>query len=326
MSREIKLTLLITIFVILAFPGTALAKEVRDDRIVVGGAFTLESGEVLDGSLIVFGGSALVESGATVTGDVVVFGGTASIDGRIEGSVVGVGGTLTLSDQAVVEGDLSTIGGTFNREPGAIVGGGVLTGINIPNLSLVPPRFSIPEWPGIRSIFRQDFNPFWKGAWFVLRSLLGAAFAALIVMFIPNSTERVSQTAVNQPFLSGGVGCLTAIVVPLALVILAVTLILIPVSLLGGLLLVAAWFFGRIAIGLEIGRRLGNVFGRSWPSPLAAGAGTFLLSVVVDGAGSFIPCVGWILPAIVGAVALGAVILSRFGTQTYPAEIISPDS
>jgi hypothetical protein len=145
-------------------------------------------------------------------------------------------------------------------------------------------------------------------------------------MFIPNSAERVSQTAVNQPFLSGGVGCLTAIVVPLALVILAVTLILIPVSLLGGLLLVAAWFFGRIAIGLEIGRRLGNVFGRSWPSPLAAGAGTFLLSVVVDGAGSFIPCVGWILPAIVGAVALGAVILSRFGTQTYPAEIISPDS
>jgi len=326
MNRKIKLALLITTLVILAFPGGVLAKEALDDRIVAGGTFTLESGEVLDGSLIVFGGSAIIESGAAVAGDVVVFGGTASIDGLVEGSILGVGGTLNLSEHAVVEGDLSTLGGTFNQDEGAIVEGGVITGLRIPGLSVVPPRVSIPDLPRVGTMFRQNFNPFWEGAWFILRSLLWAASAALIVMFIPNVTERVSQTAVNQPFLSGGVGCLTAVVAPIALVILAITLIMLPVSLLGVLLLVAAWFFGRIAIGFEIGRRLGRAFDRNWAPPLAAGAGTFLLSVVVDGAGSFIPCVGWILPAIVGGIALGAVILSRFGTQTYPSNIISPDS
>jgi hypothetical protein len=194
----------------------------------------------------------------------------------------------------------------------AVVEGQVATGITIPNLSFVPTDLPIPGLPDFRPVFQQAYDPVWRGSWFLLRSLIWAALAALVVMFIPNPTDRISRTAVKQPVLSGGVGCLTLVIAPLVLVLLAVTLILIPVSLIAALVLVVAWFYGRIALGLDIGRRIGRLFDREWPAPLAAGAGTFLLSVVVDGSGAFIPCVGWILPAIVGLVALGAVILSRF--------------
>jgi hypothetical protein len=318
MNHKIKIALLIAGLVILAFPGTALAKDFLDDRVVAGGTFTLESGEVLDGSLIIFGGSATVEPEATVQGEVVVIGGIAAIEGHIEGSVIGIGGVVVLSETAVVEGELSTIGATLNRDPLAIVEGQVITGISIPNLSFVPTDISIPGLPDFRPVIRETYDPIWRGSWFILRSLIWAALAALIVMFIPNPTERISRTAVKQPVLSGGVGCLTTVVAPLVLILLAITLILIPVSLIAALVLVVAWFYGRIAIGLEIGRRIGRLFDRNWPAPLAAGAGTLLLSIVVDGSGSFIPCVGWILPAIVGFVALGSVVLSRFGTQVYP--------
>ena len=46
----------------------------------------------------------------------------------------------------------------------------------------------------------------------------------------------------------------------------------------------------------------------------------FLLALVVDATGQFIPCIGWIFPALVAVIGIGALILTRFGTQSYPAD------
>jgi len=43
-----------------------------------------------------------------------------------------------------------------------------------------------------------------------------------------------------------------------------------------------------------------------------------LLVIVLNGLQAVVPCVGWVFPAIAGMVGLGAVILTRFGTQPYP--------
>jgi hypothetical protein len=161
-------------------------------------------------------------------------------------------------------------------------------------------------------------TPVWGGLWFIFRLFVWAALAALVTLFVPNPMNRVARTIVDQPVLSTGVGLLTAIVAPLFLVVMAITIILLPVSLLGALVLVIAWIFGRIALGMEIGRRIGAMFDRQWPYGLAAGVGTFVLALVVDGVGELIPCVGWLLPAFVGVLGVGAVLLTRFGTQTYP--------
>jgi hypothetical protein len=124
--------------------------------------------------------------------------------------------------------------------------------------------------------------------------------------------------------MAGGVGLLTVIVTPIILLLLAITCILSPISLLGAMALVVAWVFGRIAIGLEIGNRIAKSFDRDWPIPLAAGVGTFGLALVVDSVGTFIPCVGWLIPTLVGLFGLGGVVLTRFGTQAYPAEEEAP--
>jgi hypothetical protein len=124
----------------------------------------------------------------------------------------------------------------------------------------------------------------------------------------------------SQPILSGGVGLLTALVAPMILVILAITIILIPVSLVGVLVLGIAWFFGRVALGMEVGRRIGNAFHKDWPVAVDAGLGTFALVLVIDSIGSLIACVGWIVPAMVGILGLGGVILTLFGTRSYPPQ------
>lgn len=327
MNKKLVYLVLLVVVLALAFPGTAMAKSLFDDRVVAGGTFTLESGDVQNGSLIIFGGTAAVEKDAEVEGDVVVLGGIVTIDGIVDGNVVGVGGVVNLDENAYVDGDLTTVAATLNREPGSKVRGQVVTGIDVPAFSLVPGAIDIPAIPEIPGIpdFQSSFgNPFafsvWRIFWFIFRTLLWGALAALIAMLLPKPTTRASQAITNEPVLAGGVGLLTIIVTPIILVILAITCILSPVSLLGALALAVAWVFGRIAIGLEIGKRIAKMFDRDWPLPVAAGIGTFSLALVVDSVGTFIYCVGWLIPAIVGIFGLGGVVLSRFGTTQYPPE------
>ncbi len=255
-----------------------------------------------------------LEEGSRVNGDVVLFGGTISIGGNVQGSVVGIGGVVSLEDAAVVGGDLTTLAASLNRAEGSQVQGDVITGFQSPFGDSIPGRVIVPEVPNV--VVRE--TPFWSAMWFFFRTFLWSALAVILVMFLPAHIERTATTIIRQPVLAGGVGLLTAIVAPLLLIGIAITIILIPVSLVGALILAIAWLFGRIALGMEIGKRFNETAGQDWPPAVAAAVGTFILTFVVDGADALIPCVGWLIPALVGIVGLGGVILSRFGTQYYP--------
>lgn len=327
MNKKYRFLILAVTFIILAVPGTAMAKELQDDRIVAGGTFTLDSGEELSGNLVVFGGTATTEVDSIVEGDVVVLGGSVTIDGLVEGNVVGVGGVVNLEDNAVVEGDVTTIAASLDEADGAKVLGQKIT--NIPGISLAPGRIQLPELPQIQTIpgesfFQPIMRPFsftlWGVLWFIFRTLLWGALAALVVMFLPNPTSRASQAIMKQPILAGGVGLLTLIVAPVILIVLLITIILIPVSILAALALLVAWFYGRIALGLEIGHRIARMFNRDWPLPVVAGIGTFTLALVVDSVSTLIICAGWLIGLIIGLFGLGGVLLTLFGTRSYPPE------
>ena len=317
MKLKLNILVLLVIVAMLVIPGNAMAKGLQDDKIITGGTYTLESGETLDGNLIVFGGVVVTAMDSTVKGDTVLMGGTLTIDGIVEGNVVVIGGSVTLGKNAVIEEDLTVIAGTLNRDSGAVVEGQVVHGFQIPYSWIALRRIDIPNIPQIDF----PFSPLWSGLWFFFRTFLWAAVAALVTIFLPNPTDRVSRVIVSQPILSGGVGLLTALVTPVVLLILAITIILIPVSLLGALILFVAWFFGRVSLGMEVGRRIGNAFHKDWPVAVDAGLGTFALVLVTDGIGSLVPCVGWIIPTLVGILGLGGVILTLFGTRAFPPEI-----
>jgi hypothetical protein len=320
MRLTFKLFFLLAIVVIVLIPANAMAKGLQDDKIITGGTYTLESGETLDGNLIVFGGVVVTAKDSTINGDVVLMGGTLTIDGAVEGNVLVIGGTVTLGENAIVKEDVSVVAGTINQSSEAVVEGKVIHGFQIPYSWITLRKIDLSNIP--RNDF--PFSTLGKGLWFFFRIFIWAAIAALMAIFLPNPIDRVSRAIVSQPILSGGVGLLTALVAPILLVILAITIILIPISLLGLLILIAAWFFGRVSLGMEVGRRIGNAFHKDWPAPIDAGLGTFALVLVVDGIGSLVPCVGWIVPIVVGILGLGGVILTLFGTRTYPPGIPGP--
>ncbi|MGE5221875.1 MAG: hypothetical protein ACM3PY_05535 [Omnitrophica WOR_2 bacterium] len=312
MRNAKKLLLLIILMLILAFPATALAASSGheawinpQDQVVLGGNYQLQSGQTLEGNLWVFGGTANLEQGSAVTGNVILMGGNLNSDGNVNGSITSTGGSVDLGDHAIVHGNIRLIGGSLSRASGARVEGQVTTENRGPGQVQTP------------VVNTRVSNPFWSFLSLLFRAFLTAAIAVLVVMFLPKHTERISHTVMTQPLISGGLGLLTIIIVPIALVVIMITIILIPASLLGFLLLALTIVFGWIAIGVEVGQRLAAAFKTEWVLPVSAAVGTFVMTLVADGIGR-IPCVGWMVPAIIGLLGLGGVILTRFGTQDYP--------
>jgi len=337
MKRFVNYVLLILLVLTILWPSTAYAKEpykhLLDDKVVFGGSFTLESGQSLDGNLVIFGGAVNTEPTSTVNGDIVLLGGVAEVGGTVNGNFVGIGGAVQLTSEAVVNGDLVTIGATLSRDEGARVNGQIVDGMGIPFTFDIPSNGDVPGMPDLPTIpnvptipqtprINVSFNPLLDMLWFFFRTFMWALLAVLVVIFFAKPTELVAKTAITQPLITGGAGLLTAVLTPFALIALTLTIILIPVTLIATLVLLVAWMFGWVALGLEIGRRIAKLFNAEWAPAVAAGVGTFILSLVLGGFSQLVPCVGWIPQVLVGIWGLGAVVMTRFGTQSYPLDAV----
>ena len=289
-------------------------------RVIIGQDFTLKNGDSINGDLVVIGGQVAIEQGATVYGDVVIIGGSLSMNGKSTGNAVVIGGVVNLGSQSSVAHDLVTIGGALSRADGSFVGGNVVTNLPPPRLSvpIVPtaPQAEIPPalpQPGFDFVVR----PFATAGGIFLQGIGLAVLAMLLTIFLHPQLDRVAQAVTRQPLISGSIGLLTVLLAPITLVILVITLILIPVAFVAVILLVLAWLFGIVALGMEVGDRFTKAIHRTWEPVVSTGVGTFLLAITV-GIVNLIPCVGWLAPFIVGLVGLGAAVITIFGTRIVP--------
>ena len=160
-----------------------------------------------------------------------------------------------------------------------------------------------------------DYNPL-SGFLGSLGWAIAVALVAVVAsLFLQPQMERVSEAITTQPLITGGFGMIAAVVSVLALIVMAVTIILIPVSMLGVVILSLAWLFGLVALGYEVGLRLAKQLKQSWTVPLSAGLGTLLLMLVIGALTGLVPCVGGLATVLVGLAGLGGVVLTRFGMR-----------
>jgi cytoskeletal protein CcmA (bactofilin family) len=316
--KNLLLTLVLTTTLLFLSPiNVQAAQSTPEGKVVLGGFFTLESGKSLDGGLLVIGGQVVLEEDSVVNGDVLVFGGIITARGEINGSVTSIGATLNLEDPAVVNGDVNTVGSNLNKSDQAVINGS--TTFDLPSdmdfnyLPALP--FSSNEKPNVVNT-GVNFKPVWDFMWSIFRAVALAAFAAVLSLFMQKPIDRVADSFMAQPFASGGLGLLTLIVAPALFVLLMITIILIPLGLIGFIALALAYLLGWIAAGYELGKRLEALFKQTWAPTISIGLGTLALTLLASLFNSIV-CIGWVIPVLIGMIGLGGVILSRFGTATY---------
>lgn len=271
------------------------AGEQSGDRVCTGDNLTIAAGQT-SGNILALGCNVDVQQGATVNGSIADFGGNIRVAGTVNGTITTFGGNVMLTETAVVTGQVASMGGNYSSAPGAIA----------------PPIPPVPPAP---------FNPFTRMFNFgfdllggIVTALAFAALGALVVIFAPNATRRVSDAVQNKPLNIAGIGCLTLIVLPILAILLIITIIGIPIAFILGFVAWAAWIFGGIAIGLLAGEKILGAFKMTNILPvLAVVLGVVLLMLVGQ-----IPVFGWLVSCVVGLLGLGAVVMTRFGTRAYP--------
>jgi hypothetical protein len=293
-----------------ATPGAAStpARASNGSVRIFGGSYTLPQGEVRD-NVQVTGGSVRIEG--TVTRDVTVFGGSATIDGTVGHDVRVTGGSVSLGPDSSVGHDVSVFGGSVSRAPGSQVGHDVL----VTGRDADSSRSFFSWWPLTESF------PF-GGVPFNFFPGLGLAVTIVLVgllihAFFPRQLSTAGAALVEQPLASLGVGCVTTIAGVLVALLLAITILLILGSLAVMLAMLAAFLFGWTAIIMVVGQRImERLDWQGGPIP-ALMVGGVLAALVLN-----VPFLGGLVLLLGGALALGAVVLTRFGTQ--PASQLPP--
>jgi len=324
-SKNILLaTLLAAAMIVPAAPALAFDAVLPDGQVVFGEDFTLEEGERLDGDLVVFGGNVTLERDSEVNGDVVVWGGGVEVSGTVDGDLVVFGGNVGLLEDAVIEGDLAAIGGEVDQAEGAEVRGqkvvnpweGAEWGWGTGPVIVPFPgglRFA-PHGVGGQVALRV----LWRAVRVILTVVLMAGLAGLVAVLWPQPAARAGQAGLRNPLPSLGVGLLTFVVAALVAAGLVITLCLSPLGLAVAVVAGVAAVFGWVSLGIVMGEKVAAALTSGTVSPFwsaALGAG---LLTLLSGLLNLLPCVGWLGGFLVMCVALGAVVLTRFGAQDYP--------
>jgi hypothetical protein len=271
-------------------------------QVCFGDSLVIASGRTVD-SLLGFGCNVTIENGATVLGDIVDFGGNVAVAGAVQGNVIAFGGNVAIAESGTVFGSVTALGGNVSTAPGAVVQGDV----NQNRRRMIQPFAFAAPFAGFNGWGFDILGG-------IVTALAFAALGALVVIFAPNATQRVSDAALAKPLNTAGVGCLTLILLPILGILLVNTLIGIPVAFILAIAAAAAWIFGGIGIGLLAGEKILSAFKARNVIPVAA----VILGILVLMVVGQVPILGWLISCIVGLVGLGAVVLTRFGTRPYP--------
>jgi len=247
---------------------------------------------------VVLGQSLSIGAEETVDKAVAV-GGSVTVAGHVRRDAVAVGGSVTLLPGARVEGDAVAIGGAVSVEEGATLeGDNVSLGGTIPTMVGSMTRWAVGGRPHLRSMFGFASR--------MTRAVLLYVIALLIAAAFPGAFLRVKTYLVDRPGLSalGGLALILGFL-PLC-VLLAVTIVGIPLIPVAALLLVALLLFGFTVSAGWLGERM--PFLREKTPVKAVALGGVVLALV-----SLVPWLGTATLVLVAAFAAGAALLSRFG-------------
>lgn len=263
----------------------AIQGKVAGDVLVGGGQVSI-GGEGVAGDVIVGAGTLRID--APVGGNLKVGGGNVYINAPITGNINIEADKVTLGPSAVIIGDMSYKSPKeLVKETGAEIRGEV---------KYAQRASSQPSKAVLAGIF---------SAWLIGKFLALLISALIIGLVFRRFSKSVITLSHDRPLLEIGRGLLTIIVLPIASVILLVTMLGIPFGVLGLLSLIAITIIACIVAPIILGSFVYGYFSKgdtvvTWKS--------ILLGVVIFELLWFIPILGWLIRALILLLAIGIIV------------------
>lgn len=270
-------------------------------RLVAGG--NVDINEPIDGNLYVAGGNVSITAPVSgnvriaggdisVTGNVggklAVAGGHVKLDGPVAGNATVSGGTLDLGPNARISGKLAFNGGHLDQDPAAQVVGGVVRSSRHRH-----------EWDG-----EERGHGIARAIWTVGLMLL----AGIIAGALPGPVRRMQEELRTQPWLATLFGIVALICIPIAAVIVMITIIGIPLGLLAILGYAALILIGYVASSVVVSGLLLDRYKSEVASQTAWRVGAAVLAMLLISTAAHVPFVGHFIGLVALVIGVGAIV------------------
>ena len=268
-----------------AVGGTVKVKsKIAHNVGLAGSTVTLEPEAIVGRDASVAGSAATVQG--AIGRNLSLYAGTATLNAPVGGNVEAHANLVTLGPKAVVEGDLTVYAPNQpTLEPGAIVKG---------KINYYPTTNAPPPTPMQR--FRS-----WMAGWmyhFGATLILGFALLALFSAPLARITEVIRQ----RPGTAFLVGSLALIGVPVAAVLMTVTLIGFPLAVTVTALYMVALLAANAVMAAFLGDEVTKVLNR----PMASRWARFTIGALLVALIASVPYVGGLAEGIFVALGSGA--------------------
>ena len=264
------------------------------DAVLAGGSVRIDQAAQVGRDLVAMGGSVHVLG--SVARNAFLNGGDVIIGGAVQGNVEVQADRVTLLPSARIQGKLRYAADRpVEIQQGAQVTGGI-------------ERTSRPTAP------QRYYRPFafrFAGRVMEVLWLLAIGFVALAVA--PRGVPRVLERVRRQFGISLLTGFILLVVVPVAALLVAFTVIGIPLSIVAVLLYLATLYPGQIFPAMWLGEWIMRSLGRGGApsSPyLAMTVGVILFAIVVA-----VPFIGWLLRLVALLAGFGALWAAVWATR-----------
>ncbi|MFD1565287.1 cell shape determination protein CcmA [Haloarchaeobius amylolyticus] len=331
--------LVVAVLIAVVVIGTVPAVVAGQSAPQAGGTVVVEEGETVD-DLQAVGGTVIVRG--TVTGDVSAAGGDVRIEesGQVDGNLEGGAGSVTIA--GTVDGDVETGAGSVRVTETGVVGGAftagagtvVIDGTLEDDAEIGAETIRLGETASIAGDLRYDgdlegntdavagdieedpslgvdvaptIQPFATWLFAAYAFAVNLVLGAILLALFPRFSGRVASSVATGPLRTGLVGLGVFVGVPILLIALAITVIGIPLSIIGILI---------FALLLWIGAVYGLFAVASWVLSLVGLGNRWLALIVgllVGAALSRVPIVGGVFNLLVLLLGLGAIARALYG-------------
>ena len=293
---------------------TAFAAAPAFAALVAGGNVDIDT--PVEGNLYVAGGNVSITAPVTgnariaggdvtvkgnIGGKLAIAGGNVTIDGPVGGTVTVSGGQLELGPNARIAGKLDFRGGHLEQDPAALVTGGVTR-----------THRADRHW---------NVGPF-KGNW-VMRGIwtLGLMLlAAILAGALPGPARRAQDELRARPWLAALFGILALICIPIAAVIVMVTVIGIPLGLLAILGYVALLVIGYVATAVLLSGLILDRYNAEAATRTAWRVGAAVLAMLILSTLAHTPLVGGFIGLVALVMGVGAIV----GAIVHRKQVAAP--
>ncbi len=297
----------------------AAAETVRIRGPVAGNVRVAASTVTIDAAVgknaTVFASTIEVTKRATIGWSAQLFAASIDLDGIVSGNVNAYGASATL--RGSIKGDALFVlddEGALRLSPTASVGRDLEYHSNIEatidqgaNVSGVVRMVKQTGKQGVFDEFTGSLVSLWR-----LAKLFGLLVVGLVLLSIlPKTSTKIVGTMRSKPWISFAVGLVGLVVVPIAAVILMVTIIGIAAALIALALYLIALYVAEVYVSLFLGTWILGLIRKNKPSPALW---AFILGAVIFSALTMIPWLGWFLKFIGVLFALGALLRVKWGS------------